>query len=507
MSQDPPLTPLDAANQALLDLVHPADWTNPTPTGRYNLVVVGGGTAGLVCAAGAAGLGARVALVERHLLGGDCLNSGCVPSKALLRAARLAGEARRAAELGLVRLAEDALPDFGAVMARVRGLRAQIAVHDSAQRLRDLGVDVFLGQGRFVDLHALEAEGQRLEFAKAVIATGSRPGGLPFPGLREAGYLTNQTVFNLTTLPARLAVLGTGPIGCELAQALARLGSRVLMVGRSGQIMTREDPDAAAAVAAALMADGVDLRLDTSVTQVEVRGGEKIIHLARGGQVEALAVDEILVGAGRTPNLEGLGLEAAGVEFDRKTGVKVDDLLRTSNPDIFAAGDVCLEAKFTHMADMSARIVLRNALFAGRARISQVVVPWCTYTDPEVAHCGLSPEEAEQRGIAHETIRVDLDTVDRALLEGRSEGLLKVLVKAGTDAILGATLVAPHAGESISQLTLAISVGIGLKTLANLVQPYPTTAEVIKKAADAFNRRRLSPGVAKWLGRWLAWRR
>jgi len=507
MIPDPPLTPLDPANQALLDLVHPADWTNPIPAGRYNLVVVGGGAAGLVCAAGAVGLGARVALVERHLLGGDCLNSGCMPSKALIRAARLAAEARRAAEMGLARRAGDDRPDFAAAMARVRGLRAQIAVHDSAQRLRDLGVDVFLGQGRFVDRQALEVDGQRLEFAKAVIATGSRPAGLPFPGLEEAGYLTNQTFFNLTSLPARLAVLGAGPLACELAQAMARLGGRVLLVGRSGQVMTREDPDAAAVVARALVADGVDLRLSTNVTQVEVRGGEKVIQLEHDGQVETVAVDQILVGAGRLPNLEGLGLEAAGVEFDRKTGVRVDDFLRTSNPDIHAAGDVCLEAKFTHMADMSARIVLRNALFAGRARLSQVVIPWCTYTDPEVAHCGLTPAEADRRGIAHQTIRVDLGAVDRALLEGRSEGFLKILVRAGTDAILGATLAAPHAGESIGQLTLAIQSGIGLKTLANLVQPYPTTAEAIRKAADAFNRQRLSPGVAKWLGRWLAWRR
>lgn len=507
MNPDPPLTPLDAANQALLDLAHPADWINPTPAGRYNLVVVGGGAAGLVCAAGGAGLGARVALVERNLLGGDCLNSGCVPSKALLHSARLAAEARRAAALGLVRLADDTPPDFAAAMARVRGLRAQIAVHDSAQRLRDLGVDVFLGQGLFLDRHILEVDGQRLEFAKAVIATGSRPAGLPFPGLEKAGYLTNQTFFSLTARPARLAVLGTGPLACELAQAMARLGSRVLMVGRSGQIMTREDPDVAAVVAAALVADGVDLRLSTNVTQVEVRSGEKILHLKRDGQAEAVAVDEILVGAGRLPNLEGLGLEAAGVEAEAKAGVRVDDFLRTSNPDIFAAGDVCLEAKFTHMAEMSARIALRNALFAGRARLSRVIVPWCTYTDPEVAHCGLTPDEAARQGIAHQTIRVDLSAVDRALLEGRSEGLLKILVRAGTDALLGATLAAPHAGESIGQLTLAIQSGIGLKAIANLVQPYPTTAEAVKKAADAFNRRRLTPGASRWLTRWLAWRR
>ncbi|MFZ5584894.1 MAG: mercuric reductase [Thermodesulfobacteriota bacterium] len=503
MALNPPLTPLDQANQALIAAAHPPDWRNPAPQARYNLVVVGGGTAGLVCAAGAAGLGARVALVERHLMGGDCLNSGCVPSKALLRAARLAGEARRAAELGLTAGGGPA-PDFAAVMRRVRELRARLAAHDSAQRFRDLGVDVFLGQGVFVDGQTLAVGEAVLRFAKAVVATGSSPGGLPFPGLKEAGYLTNQTIFNLTELPRRLAVLGAGPIGCELAQAFARLGGRVLMVGRSGQVMTREDPDAAAVAAAALTADGVDLRLNTEVTQVEAVGAEKLIHLKRGADQEIVAVDAILVGAGREPVVEGLGLEAAGVEHDPKAGVRVDDHLRTTNPNIFAAGDVCLERKFTHMADASARIALQNALFAGRARLSGLTPAWCTYTDPEIAHCGLYPGEAEAQGIAVRTLRVDLRDVDRAVLEGREEGFLKVHVKAGTDRILGATLAAPHAGESISQLTLAIQAGVGLKTLAGVIHPYPTQAEAIRKAADAFNRARLTEGVRRWLGRWLA---
>ncbi|MFH1059410.1 MAG: mercuric reductase [Pseudomonadota bacterium] len=501
----PPLAPLDAANQALLAAVHPADWVNPAPQARYNLVVVGGGTAGLVCAAGAAGLGARVALAERHFMGGDCLNSGCVPSKALIRAARLVGEARRAFELGLTP-GQPPAPDFAAVMRRLRELRAGLAGHDSAARFRELGVDVFLGRGVFVDHETLAVGEAKLRFAKAVIATGSTPGGLPFPGLRETGYLTNQDIFNLTQLPARLAVLGTGPIGCELAQAFSRLGSRVLMVGRSGQIMTREDPDAAAVVAAALVADGVDLRLNTEVTKVEASGAEKLIHIKRGEDQEAVAVDAILVGAGRNPVVEGLGLEAAGVEYDRKAGVRVDDHLRTTNPNVFAAGDVCLTHKFTHMADASARIVIQNALFAGRARLSGLTPAWCTYTDPEAAHCGLYPEEAEAQGLGVETIRIGLKDVDRAVLEGRAEGFLKVHLKAASDRILGATLVAPHAGESISQLTLAIQSGLGLKTLAAVIHPYPTQAEVIRKAADAYNRTRLTEGVKRWLQRWLAWR-
>ncbi|KMY66793.1 mercuric reductase [Desulfocarbo indianensis] len=492
-------------DQKLLANVRPEPWVNPSPQGRYNLVVLGAGTAGLVCAAGAAGLGAKVALVERRFLGGDCLNLGCVPSKALLRSARAVGEIARAESLGL-KTAGGVAVDFPAVMERMRRIRAQISAHDSAARFLELGVDVYLGTGRFIGPDALQVDGKTLQFAKAVVATGSSPGGLPFQGLKETGYLTNETVFDLAELPASLAVLGTGPIGCELAQAFQRFGSRVVMVGRSGQIMTREDPEAAQLVAQALVRDGLDLRLETGVNRVAFENGRKALYLQTPNGEERIEAAEILVGAGRKPRVQGLGLQEAGVEFDPKRGVLVDDQLRTSNKNIFAAGDVCLAHKFTHTADAAARIVIQNALFAGSAKLSRLIVPWCTYTDPEVAHVGLYPREIEAQGKKPQTFRVDFAELDRALADD-AEGFVKIHVEQGRDAILGATIVAPHAGEMISEVTVAMAGGVGLKTLASIIHPYPTQAEALKRAGDAYNRTRLTPTVQKWMQRWLAWRR
>ncbi len=511
-STDPPRAsslPLDEHNRSLLARVRPEGWTNPQPAPGYHLVVIGGGTAGLVAAVGAAGLGAKVALVERDLLGGDCLNVGCVPSKALIRAGRAMAELKRAAQLGL-RGAEAVSADFPAVMARLRSSRARLSAHDSAERLKGLGIDLFLGQGRFSGPETVEVEGRALRFSRAVIATGSSPGGLPFKGLMETGYLTNRDVFNLNELPRRLAVLGTGPLGCELAQAFQRLGAAVVMVGRSGQIMTREDPETAALVARSMVRDGLDLRLNTNVTLVERgMGGKrlgKLLHLESGGRAEVVEVDEILVGAGRDPNLAGLDLEAAGVDHDRRQGVKVDDYLRTTNHRIFAAGDVCLAQKFTHAADAAARLVIQNALFAPTARWSSQQVPWCTYTDPEVAHVGLYPDQANKKGVVVETIRVEFNDLDRAVLDAEEDGLLKLHLQKGGDRILGATLAAAHAGEMIGEIALAMRAGLGLKTVGQVIHPYPTQAEVFKKAADTFNHTRLTPAVKRWIGRWLAWR-
>lgn len=506
MSKAPEVAPLDQANREYIELTHPEGWTNPQPAEKYNLVVLGAGTAGLVCAAGAAGLGAKVALVERRLLGGDCLGVGCVPSKCLIGSANAAGAVTAAGELG-VKVPPGVEVDFGAVMQRMRAIRARIAAHDSVQRFAGLGVDVFLGQGRFTGPDSLEVDGAELRFARAVIATGSRPGGLPFKGLAEAGYLTNESIFNLTELPGRLAVLGTGPIGCELAQAFARFGSRVTMIGRSG-LMSREDPEAAEVVGAAMRADGVDLRLATGVDRVEMAEGEKRLHLRNpGGEPEVLAVDAILVGAGRIPVTEGLGLEAAGVEFGPKAGVVVDDHLRTSNRRIFAAGDVCSRFKFTHAADAAARLVIQNALFAGRAKVSALNIPWCTYTNPELAQVGLSQKEAADQGVAVDVFRVELSEVDRAVTDGREQGFVKVLAHHGTDKIAGATMVADHAGDMISEVAVAMAGGVGLKTLATVIHPYPTQAEAIRKAADAYNRSRLTPRAKKFLSGWLALRR
>lgn len=501
----PPLQPFDQHNQRLQSQTHPPDWSNPTPRGRYNLVIVGAGTAGLVAAAGAAGLGAKVAIVERQLLGGDCLNVGCVPSKALLRCARAIAEVRGAERFG-VRVAPGAEVDFTAVMERMRRLRAEISPHDSAARFRALGVDVFFGEAKFVGPDSVEVAGQKLRFSRACIATGARAAVPPIPGLAEAGFLTNETVFSLTALPRRLAIIGAGPIGCELAQAFARFGSQVYLVEAEHGIMPHEDADASEIVRQALLRDGVQLRCCGKNLRVEITGGEKRLAVDSHGEHYHLAVDEIVVGTGRAPNVEGLGLETAGVEFDDH-GITVDDFLRTTNRRIYAAGDVCSRYKFTHAADAMARIVIQNALFFGRRRASSLTIPWCTYTDPELAHVGIYPREAEAQGVPLETFTIELPQVDRARLDGEEEGILKLHVGKGKDNILGATLVAKHAGESISEITLAMVTGTGLGALAQTIHPYPTQAEAIKKAADAYNRTRLTPRVKRICEMLMRWRR
>ncbi|MDG1983699.1 MAG: mercuric reductase [Planctomycetota bacterium] len=496
----PELLPLDASNRTLAAQVHPADWVNPNPKGRYNLVVLGGGTAGLVAAAGAAGLGARVALVERDLLGGDCLVTGCVPSKALIRSARAAANARKAGALG-VRTGEVEV-DFPAVMERMRALRAQIARHDSASRFRDLGVDVFLGEGRFASPSTLEVGGQTLRFARAVIATGARPSLPPIPGLTEAGALTNQTLFSLESLPPRLAVIGGGPIGAEMAQAFARFGARVTLLEAGPRLMRADDPAASAVVLDALRADGVDVRLGTRVEGLRTSKGLRHVDLSGGESVE---VEQILVAAGRAPNVEGIGLEEAGVSFDLRSGVEVDDHLRTSNRRIFAAGDVASRFQFTHAADFLSRTVLRNALFFGRAKASDLVIPWATYTDPEVAHVGTTAEEAARSGVQHGVIEVPLEDSDRAVLDGEAAGFVKV-IHDPRGRVLGATVVASHAGEMIGELVSAVQRRARLPELSGVIHPYPTVADAIRRAGDQFNRTRLTPGRARLL-RWILGRR
>jgi pyruvate/2-oxoglutarate dehydrogenase complex dihydrolipoamide dehydrogenase (E3) component len=497
--------PLDDANRELIANVHPPDWTNPDPAPRYNLVVIGAGTAGLVSAAGAAGLGAKVALVEKHLLGGDCLNYGCVPSKCVIRSSRVPGDLMEAEKLGF-RVEGTARADFGAVMERMRRLRARISHHDSAGRFRDLGIDVFLGSARFLSGDTVEVAGKKLRFRRAVIATGARAVRPGVPGLAEAGFLTNETVFSLTQRPARLAVIGGGPIGCELAQAFRRLGSEVILFHHSGHLLNREDADAAEIVQKTFLREGIRLVLNSKITLVQKTPQGKSIHFGSGnGHDETVVVDEILAGAGRAPNVENLGLEQAGVAFDTRRGVRVDDRLRTTNPRVYAAGDICMDFKFTHAADAAARIVIQNALFFGRKKLSALTVPWCTYTDPEIAHVGMYERDAKERGIEMDTYVRRFGEVDRAIADGEEDGFVKVHVRKGTDRILGATVVARHAGEMINELTLAMVAGVGLGTISSVIHPYPTQAEAIKQVGDAYNRTRLTPSVRKLFGAWFRW--
>jgi pyruvate/2-oxoglutarate dehydrogenase complex dihydrolipoamide dehydrogenase (E3) component len=505
----PEIQPPDAANRTLVANVHPPDWTQPTPSGRYNLVVVGAGSAGLISAAIAAGLGAKVALIERHLLGGDCLNVGCVPSKAVIRASRMVAEARRAAaELGLPQPDSSEI-DFGAAMERMRRIRARISAVDSAARYRDeLGVDVYLGNAHFDGRDSLRVGEQRLRFRKAVIATGARPVAPPIEGLAEAGYRSNETIFELTERPQRLAVIGSGPIGCELAQAFARLGCEVTIFDVAAQVLPREDPDAARIIQQRLADEGVRLFLGCGLENIRrVDGVRRISGTGADGQSLTVDVDELLVATGRAPNVEELGLDRAGVEADTRRGVHVNDHLQTSNRNIFAAGDVCMDWKFTHAADAAAKIVVQNALFLRTARLSSLVMPWCTYTDPEVAHVGLYEHEALERGIETDSYTVPLSENDRAITDGEEAGFVKILVKQGGDEILGATLVASHAGEIVSELTLAMVNKVGLGKLMNVIHPYPTQAEAIKRAAGAYTRSRMTPTLHRLLAGWMAVRR
>ena len=454
----------DPHDQRLVENCRPSGRMNPAPAGKYNLVVIGGGTAGLVSAAGAAGLGAKVALIERNLLGGDCLNVGCVPSKGIIRAARAAQEARAEGDFG-VTLAGEPEINFAAAMERMRRLRADISAHDSVERFAKLGVDVFIGNGQFVGPSAIEVDGRKLQFSRAVIACGARATEPPIPGLRESGFYTNETIFTLTELPRRFAVIGAGPIGCEMAQCFQRLGSAVTMITEGAEILPKENPDAAAVVRRAMERDGVRIISEASVGRVEGNNRSKLLRVAGGDRQLEVECDAILVAVGRTPNLENLGLDAAGVSYT-SGGIEVDARLCTTNRRIFAAGDICSRFKFTHAADAMARIVIANALFMARRKVTDLVIPWCTYTDPEIAHVGYYEKDGQAAGFSVGTITEPLTHVDRAILDGDSDGFGRVHYDRKTGKILGGTIVAPHAGDMIGELTLAVGAKQSLGVLS-----------------------------------------
>ncbi len=506
--------PDDEDNRTLVENVHPSNWVNPEPAERYNIVVIGAGTAGLITAVVAAGLGAKVALIERHLMGGDCLNVGCVPSKALIRAANVWGQLRDAVPFG-VQMAAGARGDFGAAMARMRHLRARISRLDSASRYTSLGVDVYIGQGRFTGQDTVVVEGpagnRTLSFVKAAICTGAKASAPPIPGLEAAGYLTNETVFSLTALPPRMGVIGAGPIGCELAQAFARFGSQVSLFEAMHGIMPNEDREAAEIVQRVMVKDGVTLFCCGKDLNVEqTREGKRLV-VESHGQRHAVMVDEIVVGTGRAANVQGLGLETVEVEFD-KFGVTVNERLQTTNPRIYAAGDVCSRYKFTHAADAMAQIVIQNALFPhplglGYASTNALNMPWCTYTTPEVAHVGLYEADAKKKGVEVETYTYHFNEVDRAILDGDEEGFARLHIQKGTDRIIGATIVSAHAGDLISEVSVAMKAGVGAKTIAGTIHPYPTRAEIIKKTVNLWRKAHFTPRTRAILARLFTWLR
>ncbi|BBD60114.1 pyridine nucleotide-disulfide oxidoreductase dimerization region [Nostoc sp. HK-01] len=498
--------PVDEYNQKLVSHVHPANWVNPQPADCYDLVVIGAGTAGLVVAAGAAGLdlGLKVALIEKHLMGGDCLNVGCIPSKCIIRSARVIGEIWDAKNLGINIAKQQIEIDFPAVMERMRRVRAGISHHDSAERFKNIGVDVFLGNGRFASNNTVEVGGKTLQFKKAVIATGARAIKPSIPGIENVGYLTNETVFSLIQRPDKLAVIGGGPIGCELAQTFQRLGCEVTLFHHGSHLLNKEDADAAEIVQNVLIQEGIRVVLNCQLEEVVAVTEGKRLYFSTNGYRDSVTVDEILVGAGRAPNVEGLNLEGVGVEYDTRRGVKVNDYLQTTNPKIYAAGDICMDWKFTHAADAAARIVIKNTLFSpfglGRSKLSSLIMPWVTYTSPEIAHVGMYEHEAKKQGIDVATIKIPFSSVDRAIADNEEAGFLKILHKKGSDEILGATIVASHAGEMISEVTTAIVNKIGLSKLSSVIHPYPTQAEAIKKAADAYRRTLLTANTKRLLG-------
>ncbi len=494
--------PVGRHDADLLRSVRPQDWRNPAPADRYNLVVIGAGPAGLVAARGAAAFGAKVALIERHLVGGDCLNVGCVPSKTLIRSSTLYADMRNALHFGVAPPPEIEV-DFNLAMQRMRQLRARIGEMDSVHRLAAEGIDVFFGQARFTGPDRVDVAGAELRFAKALIATGARPKLPDIDGLTEAGYLSNETVFDLTHRPDSLLVIGGGPLGCEMAQAFCRFGSRVILAQDDPMFLPREERDAAQILSESLARDGVEIHLNSKVVAVRVKNGRKEADLLREAGITTVSADEILTGIGRAPNLDGLDLAVAGVKVDAD-GISVDDFMRTTNRKIYAAGDVCLTHRFTHTAEATARIALRNALFFGRQRLSRLVIPWCTFTDPEIAHVGLYPFDARQANMPVRTFTILMHDVDRAVTDGKDEGFVKLHVRQNTDRILGATVVARHAGELINGISLAIGSGMGLSALAKVIHSYPTQATAIRMAADAYERTRLTPFVYRVAARWLA---
>ena len=476
-------------DERLLAHVRPDAWKNPDPLPSYDFVVIGGGTAGLVCAAGAAALGARVALVERTRLGGECLNTGCVPSKALLRSARVVAEARAGAAVGVN---ANATIDFDAVMSRLPARQAALAPNDSASRLASRGVHVFFGAAHFEGPREVRVGDALLRFRKAVLATGSRPAQPAIEGLSDIPYLTNETVFSLTLQPRALAVLGGGAVGCELAQAFALFGTNVTLIERAPDILPSEDHEAARIVRASMANDGVRVLTGEAVSSMRRYGdGVQIAH-ASGPTV----VDAVLIATGRAPLADGLDLERAGIRHDAE-GITVNDFLQTSNPRVYAAGDVCSRVRFTHAADAMARIVVQNALFFGRRRVSALTIPSCIFTRPEVAHIGVTSSDAAAWGAR--ALTVSLDQVDRAVVDDETDGFVRIYHRGGR--IVGATIVSPHAGDVIAAVAVAMRAGATLSDMAAIPFPYPTLGLAFKRAGDLYRSEALTPGIARVL-RW-----
>jgi pyruvate/2-oxoglutarate dehydrogenase complex dihydrolipoamide dehydrogenase (E3) component len=475
----------DAIDRLFLDRVRPPVWRNPEPRSLHDLVIVGAGPAGVAAARAAKAAGLTVALIERHWLGGNSLNFGSIPSKAIIRTGR-AYEALVNSEAFSAPPVPEPVADLAAAMNRMRRLRTRIAEYWSAERLTADGIEIFFGEANFTGKNSLSVDSRSLRFKKALIATGARACGSDIPGLDEAGYLTSATIFDIKTLPRRMAVIGGGPLGCEMAQAFAHMGSRVTILQNEPKFLPQEERDAAEILSRSLSRSGVDTRLNTRVVSARSGTGEKWIEAELNGAKYSLAVDEILLSVGRTANTEQLNLEAAGIGRAPDGRVQVDDYLRTANADVYAAGDVCMAHKFTNIAEASGRIAIQNAFNEAKHRCSQMIVPWCTYCDPEIAHIGMHAWDATRQSIAVKSYTVMMQDVDRAITDGRDDGFVKIHVREGTDEIVGATIVASRASEMINEVAVIMSAKIGMRQLAGILHTYPAQSDAIRLAAVAY---------------------
>lgn len=474
----------------------------------YNLIVIGGGSAGLVSAYIGSVLKARVALIEKHKMGGDCLNTGCVPSKALIRSGKVLSYIQRHRAFGLK--SAKAEFDFADIMERVQNVIKKVEPHDSVERYTRLGVDCFIGEAKVVSPHAVQVNGKTLTTQNIIIATGARPAVPPIPGLDQVEPLTSDNLWGLRELPKRLVVAGGGPIGSELAQAFARVGSQVTQVEMLPDILSREDDDVSRTVREKFLSEGIDVRVNSKCKEV-VKEGKRTFMLVEGPQgTEKIVFDRILVAVGRAANAKGFGLEDIGVKFGPRGTVEVDEYLRTTtHKNIYACGDVAGPYQFTHTAAHQAWYCAVNALFSPfkKFKVDYSVVPWCTFTDPEVARAGLNEKEAKAQNIPYEVTTYGIDDLDRAIADSEDHGFVKVLTPPGKDTILGVTIVGYHAGDLIAEYVLAMKHGLGLNKILGTIHTYPTMAEANKFAAGVWKKNHAPEGLLKWVQKFHNWRR
>lgn len=487
-----------------------AKWSKPERFDN-NLVVIGAGSGGLVTAYIAAAVKAKVTLIEKHKMGGDCLNTGCVPSKALIRSAKWLSQLSRANEFGIKQASAEF--DFADVMARVQSVIKTVAPHDSIARYTELGVDIIEGQAKIIspwEVQVTTPAGVKTITTRAiVIAAGARPFVPPIPGVDTIGYLTSDTVWALRTLPKRLLVLGGGPIGSELAQAFARLGSKVTQVEMLPRLLVREDPEVSEAVMAKFRQEGIDLRMGHTANEFVIENGEKILIAKCQGQSVKIAFDQVLIAIGRAATIKGYGVEELSIALSPRKTIATNGFQETNYPNIYAVGDVAGPYQFTHTAAHQAWYAAVNALFGQfkKFRTDYSVIPWSTFTDPEVARVGINELDAKEQNIAYEVSIYGIDDLDRALADGEAHGFVKVLTVPGKDKILGVTIVGEHAGDLIAEFVLAMKHGIGLNKILGTIHIYPTLAEANKYVAGVWKRQHAPQALLKWVGRYHSWRR